>query len=68
METDDYQGTDGEISDDRVLDTVKSLAAVEHSKEETDVYRIEKYNMQQMLTGIICMQMPGEKENAGCKA
>ena len=68
MEADDDQGANGEIGDDIPMNVVQELAAIEYAKKETDVDGIEQDNVQQVLAGIESIKMPGEEQNATCKA
>ncbi len=65
VESDDDEGTYGYIRYDRMSDAIENLAAVEDSKEETNICRIEQDDMQHVLFWEESVQMPGEKKNAG---
>ncbi len=49
MESDDDEGANGDVCYDRMLDAIENLAAIEHTKEKTNICRIEKNNMQHVL-------------------
>ena len=49
MEANDDQGTDGDIGNERKFNAIKNFASIEYSEKETDVRRIEQYDVQHML-------------------
>lgn len=49
MESDDDKGADGYICHSRMSDAIENLATIEHSKEESNICRIEEDDMQHML-------------------
>ena len=49
METNDDQSSDGDIGNKREFNVIKNFASIEYSEKETDVRRIEEYDVQHML-------------------
>ena len=49
VESDDNEGADGYICHSRMSDAIENLATIEHSKEESNICRIEENDMQHML-------------------
>ena len=61
VKADDDEGADGDVRDDGGLETVQDLAAIEYAEEEADVDGVEEGDVQNMLTCMESIQMPGKE-------
>ena len=61
VESADDECADGNICHSRMPDAIENLATIKHSKEETNICRIEEDDMQHMLVWVEGIQVPGEK-------
>ena len=68
MESNDNECAYGYIRYDRIPNVIESFAAIKDSKEETNIGRIEKDDMQHVLLREESIQVPGENKNTGRKA
>jgi len=68
MEANDNKSANGNVCHNGIPDAIENLAAIEHTKEETNISRIEKDDMQHVLIWEEGIQVPGEKNDAGREA
>ena len=61
VKADDDEGADRDVGDDGGLETVQDLAAIEYAEEEADVDGVEEGEVQNMLTCMESIQMPGQE-------
>ena len=66
VKTDNHQGADGNVDNNVWFVFVKDFATIEHTKEETNICRIEEDDVQHVLIWEKGFQVPGEKKDA-CK-